>query len=204
MSLYTVKDGFLGEVNAAQKRSLESVAQSLDYFRDMIRNYLDLSRLEKGEIEAHKTRVSLNARVVLPVVESLERALQERRMVVENHVPDDLVLQTDPDLLRIVYDNLIANAVKYGREGGKVTLDLRQDINKVTLSVRNDSDGIPSDQMSRLFRKFSRLDGPEYTGQRGTGLGLYICKEIIEKLGGEIWADSQLGEWAKFSFTVPK
>ena len=102
------------------------------------------------------------------------------------------------------YDNLLSNAVKYGREGGAIVLDAQENEDKVTLSVRNDSEGIPPEKMAVLFKKFSRLDSPEYAGKRGTGLGLYICKEIVEKQGGEIWADSQVGEWVKFSFTLPK
>jgi signal transduction histidine kinase len=70
--------------------------------------------------------------------------------------------------------------------------------------VLNDSAGIPSEKIPLLFKKFSRLDDPEYAGKKGTGLGLFICKEIIEKHGGEIWADSQIGKWVKFSFTLPK
>ena len=203
MSLYTVKDGYLGEISPAQRKSLESVAQSLDYFQDMVRNYLDLSRLEKGELEVHKSQVSLYTDVVAPVIEGLERALQERRMVLENHISEDMVLNADGNLLRIVYDNLLSNAIKYGREGGAIELDARESDSQVTLSVRNDGEGIPPEKMSLLFKKFSRLDSPEYAKKKGTGLGLYICKEVVEKQGGEIKADSKVGEWVKFSFTLP-
>jgi two-component system NtrC family sensor kinase len=204
MSLYTVKDGYLGEVNAAQKKSLESVALSLDYFHDMIKNYLDLSRLEKGELAVRKVQVPLQAHVVAPVLEGLERAFQDRLMVVENRIPDALVVNADADLLRVVYDNLLSNAIKYGREGGAIVLDAQAGNGQVTLSVLNDSEaGIPKETLPLLFEKFRRLDSPEYAGKKGTGLGLYICKEIVEKQGGEIWADSQMGEWVRFSFTLP-
>jgi two-component system NtrC family sensor kinase len=203
MSLYTVKDGYLGEVTPAQKRSLESVAQSLDYFQDMVKNYLDLSRLEKGELEVKKTQVSLNSQVVVPVLEGLERGFQDRQMVVENRISEDMLLNADGNLLRIVYDNLLSNAIKYGQEGGAVVLDAQRSDGQVTLSVRNDSEGIPPEKISLLFKKFSRLDTPEYASKKGTGLGLYICREIIEKQGGKIWADSKMGEWVRFSFTLP-
>jgi len=204
MSLYTVKDGYLGEVNAAQKKSLESVALSLDYFHDMIKNYLDLSRLEKGELVVHKAQVPLHAHIVAPILEGLERAFQDRLMVVENRIPDALVVNADADLLRVVYDNLLSNAIKYGREGGAIVLDAQAGNGQVTLSVLNDSEaGIPKETLPLVFQKFRRLDSAEYAGKKGTGLGLYICKEIVEKQGGEIWADSQMGEWVKFSFTLP-
>lgn len=125
-------------------------------------------------------------------------------MVIENRIPEDMVLHADGNLLRIVYDNLLSNAAKYGRQGGSIVLDARQDDGQVTLSVFNDSEaGIPEDKLPLIFEKFRRLDSPEYAGQKGTGLGLFICREIIEKQGGRIWVDSRVGEWVKFSFTVP-
>jgi two-component system NtrC family sensor kinase len=204
MSLYTVKDGYLGEINPSQKKSLQSVAESLDYFQDMIKNYLDLSRLEKGELIINKSQVSLHSRVILPVLEGLQRELQEKQMLVNNRIPENLVLNADGDLLKIVYSNLLSNAVKYGRSGGQIVVDARENGHHVRLSVCNDSEGISSESMSILFKKFSRLDNAEYAGKRGTGLGLYICKQIVEKHQGEIWVDSQMGAWVKFSFSLPK
>jgi two-component system NtrC family sensor kinase len=203
MGLYTVKDGYLGELNAAQKKSLESVAKSLDYFQDMVRNYLDLSRLEQGQLVAKKRQFKLQEAVIGPSLESLERQMQDRRIVVDNRVPDQLVVNADPTLMRVIYDDLISNAVKYGREGGKIELMSEANNGKLTLSVRNDGEGIPPEKQTQLFKRFSRLDTPSATGKKGTGLGLYICKEIVEKHGGEIWADSKMGEWVKFSFTLP-
>ena len=81
---------------------------------------------------------------------------------------------------------------------------MREDGQTVKLNVCNDSTGIAPDQIPLLFKKFSRLYNPEYADQRGTGLGLYICREIVEKHGGVIQADSQMGEWVEFSFTLPQ
>jgi two-component system NtrC family sensor kinase len=204
MSLYTVKDGYLGEINPAQEKSLESAAQSLDYFNEMIRNYLDLSRLEKGEIEARKSRFALYPQVVQPIIDGLQRQFEETGMRLDNNIPDSLSLHADPSLLQIVYDNLLSNALKYGRPNGSIVLDAFENSAEFVLSVLNDSEGIPAERLPELFGKFSRLDGPASAGKRGTGLGLYICREIIEKHGGRIWADSKAAKWVKFSFTIPK
>jgi two-component system NtrC family sensor kinase len=204
MSLHTVKDGYLGEINDAQRKSLGSVAQSLDYFQDMIKNYLDLSRLERGDFQVNKASISIYPDVIAPTLDALDHELEECRMVVVNHVPVDLVLNADRDLLRVVYDNLLSNAIKYGRPGGKIVLDGHaSNGNHMTLSVQNDGEGIPPEKMSLLFGRFRRLDGPDCTTKKGTGLGLYICKEIVDRHGGEIWADSKTSEWVKFSFTLP-
>jgi len=203
MNVHTVKDGYVGPLNETQKAALESVAKSLRYFREMIANYLDLSRLEKGELRVNPTRVALQSDVVAPIVEGLARALQEKRMTLENEIPPTLELNADRDLLRIVYDNLLSNAIKYGREGGKIVLTARANDGTVTLSVWNEGDGIPEDKMNLLFKKFSRIPGTSSAGKKGTGLGLYICKEIVEKHGGKIWAESQVGAWTKFTFELP-
>lgn len=203
MGLYTVKDGYLGELNPAQKKSLESVAKSLDYFQDMVRNYLDLSRLEQGQLIVKKRPIKLVETIIGPALEALERQLAERRITVDNQVSNELSVNADPTLLRVVYDDLLSNAVKYGREGGGILLEAEARNDRLTLSVRNDGEGIPPEKQAQLFKRFSRLDTPSATGKKGTGLGLYICKEIVEKHGGEIWADSKMGEWVKFSFTLP-
>jgi two-component system NtrC family sensor kinase len=204
MSLHTVKDGYLGELNASQIKSLESVGHNLDYFKDMIKNYLDLSRLEKGELVLKKRDISLYEEGISPVIEGLEHELVEKKIKVDNKIPDDMIINVDRDLIRIVYDNLLSNAIKYGKEGGKIVLDTEESKEKIVLSVFNEGKGIPKDKMSMLFRKFSRIENPEYKDKKGTGLGLFICKEIIEKQGGFIRAESEEGKWARFIFTLPK
>jgi len=82
-------------------------------------------------------------------------------------------------------------------------LDGRRDGDNVTLSVFNEGKGIPPEKMPKLFQKFSRLDSPEHAKKKGTGLGLYICREIVQEHGGKIWADSKAEEWVRFSFTLP-
>ena len=155
-------------------------------------------------MEISRNYFPLNARVVRPVLEELEGELKRRQTVVENRIPEGKVVYADASLLKIVYCNLLSNAVKYGMEGGTILLEAHGSGSALTFSVRNDSAGIPQDQIPLLFRKFSRLYNPEYADKRGTGLGLHICREILEKHGGAIWVDSQIGEWVQFSFTLPK
>lgn len=203
MSLYMVKDGYLGPLSPAQEQSLETAGQSLEYLQDMIRNYLDLSRLEKGELQPNKTFFPLHPRIVQPVLAELERPLQRRRMVVVDRISRGKVIYGDATLLRIVYENLLSNAIKYGLEGGTVLLEAEERNGEQVLSVQNDGSGISHEEVPLLFKRFSRLHHPEGASMRGTGLGLYICKEIVEKHGGQIGVQSEMGHWVRFSFTLP-
>jgi signal transduction histidine kinase len=127
-----------------------------------------------------------------------------------------LTAPCDPDLLRVAFGNLVGNAVKYGREGGRVVVRLvrraffdytdagqRQRSWWALFSVYNEGVGFAPEQKQRLFARFQRLHHPEHKGVTGSGLGLYITRQIILKHGGEITADSSPGEWAEFRFRIP-
>ncbi|MFH1177008.1 MAG: sensor histidine kinase [Acidobacteriota bacterium] len=98
---------------------------------------------------------------------------------------------------------VIDNALKYGREGGTIRLDLVQLPGAYRLEVWNEGDGVSSDKLARLFQKFVRFGGDEVLARRGTGLGLFITKEIIGKHGGDIQAESAEGQWMRFTVTLP-
>jgi two-component system, NtrC family, sensor kinase len=203
LGLYSVKDGYLGKLNETQQRVLGSVADSLEFFSEMIKHYLDLSRVEKGELKVNKRQVNLLNDVVRPVMEGMQSALKNKGMTIHNCLTSRMEVDGDRDLLRIVYDNLLSNAIKYGRDSGVIRLEAQPSNGDMVLGVYNEGEGVPQSRMSMLFRKFSRIDNPKHAGMKGTGLGLYICKEIIERHGGKIWAESRAGEWIKFSFTLP-
>jgi signal transduction histidine kinase len=97
----------------------------------------------------------------------------------------------------------VSNAIKYGREGGTISVEADRTGGQCVIKVANEGEGIPADKIPLLFRKFSRVHDPKLVGKKGTGLGLYICKEIIEKHGGRIWVESEQGKWAKFTVSLP-
>ena len=203
-TLQTVTEGYLGDLTDGQKQALERLDRSLHYFLDMIRDYLDVSRLERGEMVVEREDLALRADVIAPILDNLAGGLEEQHMQVDNRVPEDLGISADGSLMRIVFDNLLANAIKYGREGGRITLDAPATEDQVSLSVENEGEGIPAGQVDLLFQKFSRLEAHRRQGKKGTGLGLYICRQIVEKHGGDIWAESEPGSWARFSLSLPR
>jgi two-component system NtrC family sensor kinase len=182
-----VRDGLFGQINEKQKNSLESVTKSLHYFKDTVRKFLDLSRIEKGELEVNKKQVSLREDVFDPCIETFSAEISNKQMEVTNNIAAEVKVNGDIDLLHIVANNLLGNAIKYGLEKGKIIVSSKDLANKVQIEVYNDSRPIREEEKEKLFKKFSRLEVSKGKKIKGTGLGLFLTKEIITKHGGDIW-----------------
>jgi len=182
-----VRDGLFGQINEKQKQSLQSVTKSLHYFRDTVRKFLDLSRIEKGELEVNKKQVSLREDVFEPCLETFNAEIADKQMTVTNNIAAEVKVSGDLDLLHIVANNLLGNAVKYGLEKGKIIISSEDLANKVQIEVYNDSRPIREEEKEKLFKKFSRLEDSKGKKIKGTGLGLFLTKEIITQHGGDIW-----------------
>lgn len=182
-----VRDGLFGQINEKQKNSLQSVTKNLHYFRETVRKFLDLSRIEKGELEIKRAQLSLREDVFDPCLETFNAEIAEKQMIVTNNIGFEIKVNGDLDLLHIVVNNLIGNAVKYGLEKGKITLISQDRKDKVQIEIYNDSRTIKEDEKEKLFKKFSRLEDSKEKKIKGTGLGLFLTKEIITKHGGDIW-----------------
>lgn len=178
MNAYTVRDGYLGMVNFKQRKALDSIARNLDHLEATVKNFLNLSRIEKNEIRINKQQVSLKELIDI-CFQTFQKAAESRNMKLIDQTDPSRLLNVDPDMFLVVLNNLISNAVKYGKEGGNVILTCAD--SKDVIEIYNDGVPIKEDEMQLLFKKFSRL--PQKNGQRqvkGTGLGLFITMEIIK------------------------
>ncbi len=132
-------------------------------------------------------------------------ANRNKSKVVIESVDQNIEITTDQEKISEVIYNLVDNAVKYGKEEQTITVSVTSDANQnVTFSVRDQGKGITDDKISKLFGKFSQLEPSLRRSQDGTGLGLYICKLIVEKLGGKIDVESEIGRGSRFFFTLPR
>jgi two-component system NtrC family sensor kinase len=202
INLLAVRDGYVGGISNGQRAALDDVAKTIERSEEMILNYLNLSRIEKGEMQVRARPLDLRADVLDPVLRDLRGRLDARRMRVEIALPEDLGLRADASLLRIVCSNLINNAAKYGRDDGLVRVSAERADGAVEVHVWNDGPGVPAGKLGDLFRKFSRIHAP-MDEQPGTGLGLFITREIIRRHGGDIRVENSPGEWIDFAFTLP-
>jgi two-component system sensor histidine kinase VicK len=146
----------------------------------------------------------------LNLSEEIDKAIEKSKPLLEkNHininskVDENIMVKADKIWLAEVFDNLISNAVKYTPEGGVITCDAKDDGTFVTVSVADTGIGIGKDQLDRVFEEFYKVDSSRHD-LGSSGLGLPICKRIVEKLGGRIWAESPgPGKGTTIFFTLP-
>ncbi|MBF0527150.1 MAG: HAMP domain-containing histidine kinase, partial [Deltaproteobacteria bacterium] len=161
------------------------------------------TRIEKGELRVQIQPLDLIADVINPVLEELKPAAEQRNIKIAGSIPENLPLPGDVTLLRVVYKNLLDNALKYGREGGQIKLGFLEEEHGYRLEVWNEGRGLAKDKLDKLFGKFVRYKTGQDTDRMSTGLGLFITKEVITKHGGTIWAESEEGKWINLIFTLP-
>jgi signal transduction histidine kinase len=201
-----LRDGYLGEIQPEQRKKVERMIAKGQFLLGLVNDYLNLARIESGELERHTVRVADFVReVVEPALEMVQPQIDERKMRLQRHLPEAPVeAECDPRLLQIVLVNLLGNAAKYGRDEGRLQLRVVRPADELRVAVWNEGPGFPPGEMPRLFRKFSRVRTPALMAQRGTGVGLYTCLRIMQIHGGRIWGTSQEGRWAEFTFRIPQ
>ncbi|MCX7853460.1 MAG: ATP-binding protein [Caldilineales bacterium] len=196
--------GKTGPVSAIQRDFLETVKQQTDHLQRMIDDLLEFSRLESGRVTLRLQPVDLPV-VVEAVVEKLTPLAASAEVALINLVPEDLpTIAADPWRLEQVVTNLVDNAIKFTPAQGRVTIRARDTGDFIEVSVEDTGIGIPADQLERVFERFYQVDGGVNRLYKGTGLGLTICRHLVEHHGGRIWATSELGRGTTFTFTISR
>jgi signal transduction histidine kinase len=199
-------------VSPRQKDKLERLIRKGEHLLGLAREYLDLARVEGGDLEAHlRPNVHVRSEVIDDAIDVVRTHLETRgmRLVVVTPGEPNPAVCCDPALMRVVFVNLLDNAVKYGREGGEVRVTIEVATSRhvrpeaLRITVWNEGPGFSPAQRNRLFRRFSRLDDPETKGTRGTGVGLYNAWRIVQLHRGHITAEAKKGEWARFTVEIP-
>lgn len=186
-----------------QRRSLEIINEESKRLNRLLRDLLLLSRIDAGELTPEKKSVDLVD--LMRKLESMynSRAEEEGKAFRVDAPALALNIHTDPDRLERVLTNLLDNAIKYTGEGGTVALSARVGGGFARLAVSDTGQGIPPDELPRIFERFYRVEPSRAQKHGGAGLGLSICKELVQTLGGTIEVQSLAGHGTTFTLTLP-
>ncbi len=196
--------GKTGPVTEIQRDFLETVKQQTDHLQRMIDDLLEFSRLESGRVTLRLQPLDVSV-VIEAVVDKLTPLADSAEVTLVNQTPETLAsLSADPWRLEQVITNLVDNAIKFTPPQGRVTISAADDGDFVQINVADTGIGIPPGEGERVFDRFYQIDSGANRLYKGTGLGLTICRHIVEHHGGRIWVKSEYGKGAVFSFTLSR
>ena len=198
-SLHTVM--IPGMAEEEKHRLVEDALWEASSLSRLLENLLELSRHQAKRLELMKEPVAID-RCAQDVVDNLSRMSPLHKLIME--VPAGLPL-TEVDQIRVerILYNLVENAIKYSPGGGDIRVSAVRSEDQIVIAVSDQGPGIPAEGLSNLFRRFERLTESPANSIRGMGLGLYVCRLLVEAHGGRIWAESEPGKGSTFCFTLP-
>lgn len=196
----TLESGAVDEPEKSQ-RFLKIIRKNAVRMHTLIDDILELSAIEAGQVTVEARDIELSS-IVNDVMASLNAKASARSVVLENHVKPDAVVYADPRRLEQMLTNLIDNAIKFNREGGRVTVGYERNGSSRIL-VQDTGDGILPQHLDRLFERFYRIDRARSREMGGTGLGLAIVKHLARAHGGEVRVRSRIGEGSTFEIDLP-
>ena len=182
---------------------LEAISVHVRSMSTLVEDLFELTRLEAGDIQWSMRRVKLSE-LVTETVDAMRSQGTAKGVAIEVRVPDDLApAEANPEKVQRVLFNLIQNAIRHTPADGSVTVAAGSNGDSVEIEVADNGEGIPSDERERVFEPFFRRGGEPVRPEDGSGLGLSICRAIVEVHGGRIWlADSTRGTSVRF--TLPR
>jgi signal transduction histidine kinase len=192
-----------GPINDKQRQYLGEIKNANNRMIALITALLNVSRVDLGVFVVEPEPISLE-KVAESVLRELDSNLKYKNLVVKTNFEKDIpLLNVDPQITRMIFQNLLSNALKYTPTGGNISLDIKKNGPTVLISVADTGCGIPKTVQSKIFTKLFRADNARVKDPSGTGLGLYIIKATIEKTGGKIWFKSKENEGSTFYVSIP-
>lgn len=195
--------GRLGELSPEQKNMVAMMERNAQSLIELVNDLLDASKLESGTMRLEIASIDLRG-LIDELRETMEPLVREKGLKMEDALPADLPLvEADRPKLRRILVNLVSNAIKFTSKGGQVAVRAVREDGAVRISVSDTGVGIAPEDVKLLFDKYEQARSRATRGEKGTGLGLYITKQLVELHGGEIKVESELGKGSTFSFTLP-
>jgi len=192
------------KLEAEHKDFLDRALVSAQQLVTLVGNLLNVSKIERGSFAVSLQSIDWKKNLTEVVENNVTSALQKNIKINLNLTPGPLPkVMVDPIRINEVINNLISNALNYTKEGGKIAVSVKVVKDELVTSIADTGVGIPPEAIANLFTKFFRVTGALQQDSKGTGLGLYISKSIIDMHHGKIWVESQVGKGSTFYFSLP-
>ena len=185
-----------------QKKSINNIYQSAHNTFKLLENLLLWSCAQRGIMDFYPESENLYL-ISVETVEPLSQSATNKSISIKNKIPEDIFVKADKNMLLTVLRNLISNAIKFTPKGGEIFIKARQYDNNTEISVKDTGIGISVEEQLKLFQIEEGVSSVGTENEMGTGLGLILCKEFVEKHDGKIWVESKVGKGSKFIFTIP-
>ncbi len=195
-------DEKLDGLSDKQKKSLEAIIRNADRLTRLINSILFISKLQAGKVEFKFEPLDVDE-IVSMCAGDFKSMMDKKQIIFKKEIPEISRIKGDRDRFIEVINNLLDNAVKFTQEGGKISIRAWDDGEFVHLTVSDTGIGIPSDVIPKLFTRFYQLDASTARKYGGTGLGLYITKNIIDAFNGKIWIESEVGKGTTVHVLLP-
>lgn len=180
---------------------LESINTSANYAYDLLSNLIDWASSQTNKISSSSEKISIKS-IFLLANDNIERVAKNKEVVL-NYTSEDIEVTIDKHMVNTILRNLVRNAVKYSYRGGEVKIEGFEDDDMLHISVADQGVGIEKERLEKIFNIEEKTNTPGTENESGSGLGLLLCKEFVERMGGKIYAQSEPGKGSKFTFTVP-
>jgi PAS domain S-box-containing protein len=208
-ALKILATGRLGNLSGEGQQMLGIADDSTERLVRLVNNVLDLQRIESGKVVMERQACNA-ANLMIQAAEAMQAMAQQHEVTLVKQ-PQDISVWADADYILQALTNLLSNAIKFSSPGGIVWLTVEVESGspthnlpkEVVFRVRDEGQGIPADQLERIFERFQQVDSSDSRKKGGTGLGLTICRKIIEQHNGRIWVESNPGCGSTFAFTLP-
>ncbi|MEO6761637.1 MAG: HAMP domain-containing sensor histidine kinase, partial [Candidatus Saccharimonadales bacterium] len=196
-------EGYIGKIVQEQKDVVQKAYNNNEEQISIIQDLLEVARIESGKSVINVENIDIKA-MIDEIVSAQQITVDKRQQHITIVVPAKLTAQADPTKLKMCIANLLSNALKYTSVKGTIQIKAYETESTVSIAIKDNGIGIAKDQMGKLFNRFSRIDQGGASAIPGTGIGLFLCKQIAEMHKGSMIVTSKPGEGSEFTVQLPK
>lgn len=194
---------FKKELNKKQVKDIENIANLNQRMIKLVNDLLDVARIDQNRLIIRKEKFNFS-KILEDIVKEFSPLAKNHNIEITLNIKKRLPLAfADPNKIKLAVENLLTNSIKYTNSGGKIEIKLFKEADNLVFEIKDSGVGIPEEQLKRVFEKFFRSDNAVKYQTEGTGLGLYIAKNIIDQSGGKMWFQSMEKVGSVFSFSIP-